>query len=166
MSGGQSLTLPTLTATFTATGSVGLVASESLSELRLNTNVTVPIVGTQNANVDAYPTSGNSGTPPYTPPVALGSTKIVAASIAPAFTSSASTTFMAGSAGSFTVTTSGTPTPSISKTGTLPSGVTFTDNGNGTATLAGTPAAGTGAATPFPCRRPTGSVRTPHSPSP
>ncbi len=149
VSGGQSLTLPTLTATFTATGSVGLVASESLSELRLNTNVTVPIVGTQNANVDAYPTSGNSGTPPYTPPVALGSTKIVAASIAPAFTSSASTTFTAGSAGSFTVTTSGTPTPSISKTGTLPSGVTFTDNGNGTATLAGTPAAGTGGSYPI-----------------
>jgi Putative Ig domain len=27
--------------------------------------------------------------------------------------------------------------------GTLPSGVTFVDNGNGTATLSGTPAAGT-----------------------
>ncbi len=144
VNGGQNFTLPTVSATFTATGSVGTTASETLSEFRLNTNVTVPIVGTQNANLDAYPTSGNSGTPPYTAPVALGSTTIVAAAVAPSFTSGASTTFTAGSAGSFTVTTSGSPKPSISKTGGLPSGVTFTDNGNGTATLAGTPAAGTG----------------------
>ena len=32
----------------------------------------------------------------------------------------------------------------LTETGSLPSGVTFTDNGDGTATLAGTPAAGTG----------------------
>ena len=61
----------------------------------------------------------------------------------------AHTTFTAGSAGSFTVTTSGSPTPSISETGALPSGVTFTDNGDGTATLAGTPAAGTGGTYPI-----------------
>ena len=42
----------------------------------------------------------------------------------------------------FTVTTAGTPTPAITVTGTLPAGVTFVDNGDGTATLAGTPAAG------------------------
>ena len=41
------------------------------------------------------------------------------------------------------MTTSGLPTPALSETGTLPTGVTFTDNGDGTATLAGTPAAGT-----------------------
>jgi hypothetical protein len=34
----------------------------------------------------------------------------------------------------------------LTLTGALPSGVTFTDNGNGTGTLSGTPAAGTGAA--------------------
>jgi hypothetical protein len=52
-----------------------------------------------------------------------------------------------GAAGSFTVTTGHSyPTaPSLSDGGfTLPAGVTFTDNGDGTATLAGTPAAGTG----------------------
>src|SRR6202021_2056351 len=37
----------------------------------------------------------------------------------------------------------GLPMASISMTGALPSGVSFRDNGNGTATLAGTPAAGT-----------------------
>ena len=38
----------------------------------------------------------------------------------------------------------GSPTPAISVTGALPAGVTFVDNGNGTGTLSGTPAAGTG----------------------
>ena len=46
--------------------------------------------------------------------------------------------------GSFTVTTTGFPTPTVSESGALPGGVTFTNNGNGTATLSGTPtAAGT-----------------------
>src|SRR6185437_5977432 len=55
----------------------------------------------------------------------------------PAITSASSTTFIAGSAASFRVTTTGTPTPSLSETGALPSGITFVDNGNGTATLSG-----------------------------
>ena len=62
----------------------------------------------------------------------------------PTITSADSTTFTVGQAGSFTITTTGTPTPSLSVTGSLPSGVTFTDNGDGSATLAGTPQAGTG----------------------
>ena len=37
----------------------------------------------------------------------------------------------------FRITTSGTPIPSIAETGILPQGVTFTDNGDGTATLSG-----------------------------
>ena len=62
-------------------------------------------------------------------------------------TSPAGTTFLVGSAGTFSVTTSGNPTPAISFTGTLPTGVTLT--GNGTATLSGTPAAGTGGIYPI-----------------
>jgi hypothetical protein len=62
----------------------------------------------------------------------------------PAFTSGATATFVIGSAGSFTVTTSGFPTVStITESGSLPAGITFTDNGDGTATIAGTPT-GTG----------------------
>jgi hypothetical protein len=57
----------------------------------------------------------------------------------PAITSLNATTFTVGTKGTFTVTTTGSPTPSISETGTLPSGVTFADNGNGTATLSATP---------------------------
>ncbi len=37
----------------------------------------------------------------------------------------------------------GYPAPAVAESGSLPSGLTFTDNGNGTATIAGTPAAGT-----------------------
>ena len=46
-----------------------------------------------------------------------------------------------GTASSFTVTTTGFPTASLSLTGEFPTGLTFHDNGNGTATLAGTPIA-------------------------
>jgi hypothetical protein len=55
-----------------------------------------------------------------------------------------------GDAGTFAVTTSGGfPIPSLSETGPLPSGVTFVDNNNGTATLSGTPAAGSGGTYPI-----------------
>src|SRR5882724_5824645 len=67
----------------------------------------------------------------------------------PAITSSTTVTFNVGSNGSFTVTTTGTPSPSLVQTGTLPSGVTFTDNGNGTGTLSGIPATGTAASYPI-----------------
>lgn len=90
----------------------------------------------------------------YTPPggTAMTGTRIYfdrimvssALGVAPAITSAASTTFTTGVAGSFTVTSTGTPDPVLTETGTLPGGVTFVDNGDGTATLAGTPAAGTG----------------------
>lgn len=53
------------------------------------------------------------------------------------------TTFVTGRAGTFVVTASGfTTTPAIMMSGALPAGVTFVDNGNGTATLSGTPAPG------------------------
>jgi hypothetical protein len=42
----------------------------------------------------------------------------------------------------FTVTTTGFPVPSLTRKGALPSGVTFTDNGNGTATISGVPSTG------------------------
>jgi type II secretory pathway pseudopilin PulG len=61
----------------------------------------------------------------------------------PTITSANSATFAVGSPGSFTVTTSGTPRAVVAGSGTLPSGVTFVPNPDGTATLSGTPAAGT-----------------------
>jgi hypothetical protein len=150
IAGGSNFTLPTVTARFTASGSVGTTASEKVTEFKLNTNVTAPVIGTTNVTFDGYPSTGNAdSTPPYSPPVALGSTQIVAAPAAPTITSGANTTFTAGSGGSFQVTTTGNPAPALSESGPLPSGVTFTDNGNGTASLAGTPAAGTGGTYPI-----------------
>jgi P pilus assembly chaperone PapD len=67
---------------------------------------------------------------------------------APAITSADHTTFTAGTAGTFTITTTGTPDATVSESGTLPTGVTFTAGANGTATLSGTPAAGTGGSYP------------------
>lgn len=55
------------------------------------------------------------------------------------FTSASSDTVNYGSPFSFTVTTSSGGTPALTKSGLLPVGVHFTDNGDGTATLSGTP---------------------------
>lgn len=68
-------------------------------------------------------------------------------SIAPSITSPNNVTFVAGNPSSFAVTATGYPTPSITYTGTLPSGITFTDNGDGTAMLAGVPAIGSAGGT-------------------
>ena len=68
---------------------------------------------------------------------------------APAITSAASATFVTGKSATFKVTTTGTPVSALSYGGTLPSGVTFLDNGNGTATLSGTPAVGASGSYPF-----------------
>jgi hypothetical protein len=65
---------------------------------------------------------------------------------APSITSASSTTFAVAAAGRFLVTTTGVPTPSLTRSSALPGGVTFTDNGDGTATLAGTPGASQGGA--------------------
>jgi hypothetical protein len=62
----------------------------------------------------------------------------------PIITSAASATAVAGSPFSFNVSTTGIPAAAITVSGTLPSGVTLTGLGNGTATLAGTPALATG----------------------
>ena len=63
---------------------------------------------------------------------------------APSMTSQTSAAFPVGKLGSFTVTTTGYPAAVLTESGTLPRGVTFVDNGDGTATLSGTPAPTTG----------------------
>ena len=60
---------------------------------------------------------------------------------ATAITSANATTFLAGALGSFAVTATGYPTPSLSESGTLPSGVTFNTT---TGQLSGTPGPSTG----------------------
>jgi hypothetical protein len=53
-------------------------------------------------------------------------------------TSQPAAALVEGQAGSFTVTASGSPTPAL-QAGSLPAGVQFVDNHNGTGTLSGTP---------------------------
>jgi N-acetylneuraminic acid mutarotase len=63
---------------------------------------------------------------------------------APVFTSTDAAVFTTGIFSSFTITTSGFPPALISEAGALPAGITLVNNGNGTATLSGVPAFGTG----------------------
>ncbi len=106
-----------------------------------NGDGTATIAGTPTA-AGAFPitiTASNGASTDATQSFTLTVTK------QPVITSGNATTFAIGSAGTFTVTTTaGYPTATtLTETGALPSGVSFTDNGDGTATLAGTPAAGT-----------------------
>jgi hypothetical protein len=65
---------------------------------------------------------------------------------APSITSASGTTFTVGTAGTFTVMASGSPAPSFSETGALPSGVSFNTS---TGVLSGTPASGSGESYPL-----------------
>jgi hypothetical protein len=78
--------------------------------------------------------------------------------VAPAITSAPAATFQVGKAGSFTVTGTGLPAPDLSLAGALPSGVGFTDPGDGTATLSGTPVAGTGGSYPIMIKAANGAL--------
>ncbi len=101
------------------------------------------------------PASGTAGTYPLTITASNGvgtaatQSFVLTVNTAPAFTSAATTAFLVGQPGTFNVTTVGTPVPTLVRTGALPSGVTFTANGNGTATIAGTPGAGTAGTYPL-----------------
>ena len=112
-----------------------------------NKNGTATLAGTPAANTGGtYPftiNATNGVSPAATQPFALTVNQ------APGITSPAGTTFTVGQPGTFTVKSTGAPTPGLSETGALPRGVKFKDNGDGTATLAGTPAAGTGGTYPF-----------------
>ena len=78
-----------------------------------------------------------------------GSTETLTEKTGPSITSGASATSIVGTPFSFKVTTTGAPAPSLSETGTLPAGDSFTDNGDGTATISGTAAAGSGGSYPI-----------------
>jgi Bacterial Ig domain/FG-GAP-like repeat len=131
-------------------GSITLTATGALPS-----GVTFTDNGDGTATLAGTPDPGTGGTYPLTftgvagvaPPVTQAFTLTVEQ--APTITSANTATFNVTIAGSFTVTTTGAPPPTITASGALPTGVTFTDNGNGTATLAGTPATGTGGSYPL-----------------
>ncbi len=67
----------------------------------------------------------------------------------PAIDSADTTTFTVGTAGSFTIRATGTPTPAIAVQGTLPQGVSLEHHADGTYELSGTPSAGQGGVYPL-----------------
>ena len=97
-----------------------------------------PSVGSA-GNYSLIVTATNGVSPVATQTLTL---TVNAVTTAPTITSVADTAFAEGIASSFTVETSGSPNATLTESGALPSGVTFTDNGDGTATISGTPAAG------------------------
>src|SRR5487761_738099 len=160
----QSFTLtvpsaPTITSAATTTFDVGTpgtfavtttgAPAPALSETgALPSGVTFVDNGNGTATLSGTPATGFQGSYPLTitanngvAPAATQSFTLVV-DAAPTITSGNAAAFAEGLAGSFTVTTAGNPTPTLTETGALPSGVTFVDNGNGTATLSGTPATG------------------------
>ena len=133
--------------TVTSTGAPVAALSESGA---LPSGVSFTDNGDGTATLAGTPAAGTGGTYALTITASNGVSPdatqnfILTVDQAPAITSAASTTFTVGAAGSFTVTSTAAPNAALSESGTLPAGVTFVDNGNGTATLSGTPAAGTG----------------------
>jgi hypothetical protein len=117
---------PTLTESGALPAGLSFVAS---------TNGTALIEGTPTAAgvTDVTVTATNGITPNATQTLAI----VVDAG--PSFTSAASGTLIQGVPGSVTVTTGGYPAPSLGWSGSVPAGLSFTDNHNGTATIAGTP---------------------------
>jgi Subtilase family/Fibronectin type III domain len=119
-----------------------LLAGSNGGSLQLSAGV-VPAGAT--CNIFVTVTSNTLGmfqdsTGAVTTPISLNSPAASASltvGLAPTITSANSSAFTIGTAGTFTITTTGAPTATIGEVGALPSGVTFVDNGNGTATLSG-----------------------------
>jgi len=110
--------------------------------------ITITFTATSNAPVTTVPVSeqwitngfsdaaSNNGLP------LAGPEPTVQIGAAPKITSLNTATFTFGTPGtSFTVTTSGVPTPTVSESGSLAPGLTFTANSDGMATISGTPTA-------------------------
>jgi hypothetical protein len=97
------------------------------------------------ATISGTPDTGTGGTYIFAPTATNGvlpdgmQTFLLTIDEAPQISSAATTIFQVNKPGSFTVTTTGYPLPSLSENGSLPSGVNFVDQGNGTAILSGTP---------------------------
>ena len=163
----QSFTLtieetPTITSAPSATFTVGTYGIFTVTTVgypvpSFNTGVVLPAGvnysdnGDGTATISGTPSPGTVGTYNFQNIASNGNNPdatqnfTLTVNEAPTITSDNNTYFLVGNPGSFTVTTAGYPTATIDDGGaTLPNGMTFVDNGDGTATISGTPAAGTG----------------------
>jgi hypothetical protein len=169
LSGGQA---PSITSANNATFKVATAGTFTVTTTGFPTNASMVITETGALPGNLTFTNNNNGTATLagTPNAGTGGTYSISIKASngiapdatqsftltvlqgPAFTSTDHTTFAEGTAGTFTVTTTGFPTGpnmSITRTGNLPAGVTFVNNDDGTATLSGTPALFTRGTYPF-----------------
>ncbi|HEV3304153.1 MAG TPA: putative Ig domain-containing protein [Planctomycetaceae bacterium] len=132
-----------VTVTAGANGSASLTIAGTLAQLNsaLNGLVYAPTSGYTGSDslVMAYKDTVGGGNLAASSAIAI--TVSASSSQAPSITSANHTTFTAGTAGTFTVTATGSPAPTFGESGTLPSGLTFN---TATGVLSGTPVAGTG----------------------
>jgi hypothetical protein len=142
----------TVGSAFTFTATAGGSPAPSWGESNLPPGITFTDNKDGTATLSGTPTTAGTYAIPLVATNAYGSvqqTLTITVEQAPAITSATAATFTVGTAGSFPVTATGSPTAALTESGALPTGVTFTDNGNGTATLAGTAAAGTNKSYPI-----------------
>jgi hypothetical protein len=139
------------TAVFTASASanpaatvqwqIGTNRGRSFSDIPGATSTTLSFVVAASQNDNQYRAVFTNSLGTATSGVAM---LVVVQARTPAFHSANHATFVAGTAGRFTVVSIGSPAVALSEIGKLPAGLTFHDNGNGTATISGTPGTGTG----------------------
>jgi hypothetical protein len=102
-------------------------------------------VGSETVTLPALTTGANGN---YNG-VAAAESLVLDLKVPPAFASAGTATSIVGAASSDTVTTTGFPAPALAEVGALPTGLAFVDNTNGTATISGTAASGTGGSFPL-----------------
>jgi hypothetical protein len=155
ISGNATLTppAPTFTGSTATTLTVGRAASVMITAIgavsinaagALPTGVTFVDNANGTATLAGTPAPGTAGVYPvtFTATNAFGSsTRAFTVTVVetPTITSPSSATFRYGTPGSFAITATGSPTPSLALGGTLPLGLVFTQTAAGTATLAGSP---------------------------
>ena len=127
----------------TATIDNGVVDLTNSGTIAATVPLSLPTGSTQAGAVFGSSYGASSSAWVVVPAGATLSFAVPAAAGAPVFTSPASVTATVGVPFSFTVTANGVPTPTLSESGSLPAGLGFVDNGNGTATISGTPSEAT-----------------------
>ena len=160
---GTKVAVPTFTSAAAATASSGTRLSFTITTAGSPTTTTTNITrsgtlpagisftnkGNGQATLTGTPTAASGGTYPltFTAKNSAGTTTqsfVLTVAAKPTITTATSAKATDGSAFNFTVKTTGAPAPTLAESGALPQGLSWADNGDGTATLAGTPGRGSG----------------------
>jgi len=124
---------------FTAAGTVSFGGNPALFTVDSDTQITATAPVGDAVDVVGVSVTTVGGTSPSVPAAVYSYTAPSVCGARCAFTSPSSVAATTGTPFTFTVTTTGGVTPILTAKGKLPAGVTFVDNGDGTATLSGVP---------------------------